>query len=72
VLSFVPALPDENPVSMKEAVRVQGLDGFEGVAADELSEGLGLVCRSHPDGAHLVQGDAYTALGERPGGLASS
>ena len=25
VLSFVPALPDENPVSMKEAARVQGL-----------------------------------------------
>ncbi len=25
VLSFVPALPDENPVSMKEAQRVQGL-----------------------------------------------
>ena len=57
-------------LGLEQAVRVHGLDGFEGVTADQLGEGVGLVRWSHPHRAHLVQGDAHAAFCERPGGLA--
>ena len=51
-------------------MRVQGIRRFECVAADQLGESIGLMRRRHPDGPHLVQRDAYTSFGERPGSLA--
>ena len=54
-------------LGLEQAVRVAELGGFEGVAADELGEPIGLVGRGRHHRAHLVQGDIDPALGERPG-----
>src|SRR5882672_8909532 len=55
--------------SLEQAVRVHRFDRFEGVAADQLGQGLGLMRRGHPDWAHLVQRHADATLGQRPRGL---
>src|SRR5205085_7508013 len=58
-------------LGFQQSVRVQGIRRFERVTADQLGESIGLMRRRHPDGPHLVQPDAYTSFGERPGSLAS-
>ncbi len=48
---------------------MRGFDRFEGVAADQLGETLGLMRRRHFDRTHLVQRYTYSPLGEGPGGF---
>ena len=43
--------------------------GAEGVGADELGQGVGLVGEGADRGAHLVQDDGHAHLGGLPGGL---
>ena len=50
---------------------MRGFDRFEGVAADQLGEAVGLMRRRYPHGAHLVEGHTQPSLGKRPGGLAA-
>src|SRR6185437_10006050 len=58
-------------LGFEQTVRVRGFDRFEGVAADELGEAVGLVGRRHFHRAHFMQGYTEASFGERPGGFAA-
>jgi len=62
--------PEPPHLGLEQAVRVRQFDRFEGVAADELGQPVGLVRGRGAVGPHLVERDGNAALGQRPGGLA--
>src|SRR5262245_167185 len=45
--------------------------GAEGIGADELGQGVGLVGLGHPGRAHFVEDDAHPGAGNLPGSLAA-
>ena len=55
---------------LEQAVGGAQLFGFERIAADQLSETIGLMGRRLTNRPHLVQRDAHTPLRQRPGSLA--
>ena len=56
-------------LGLEQAVGVGEVDGFEGVAADQLGQPVGVVGRRLDRRPHLVQGHPDAALRERPGRL---
>ena len=53
-------------LGLQQAVRVGEVHRFEGVAADQLGQTIGLMRRSPDLGTHLVQGYPDATLRERP------
>ena len=62
-------LPERPQLGLEQPVRVGELDRFEGVAADELGQPVGVVRRRLHRRPHLVQRHPDAALRERPGRL---
>src|SRR5262245_9916451 len=57
-------------VQQSDRVRAS-IVGAEGIGADELGQGVGLVGFGHPGRAHFVQDDAHPGAGDLPGSLAA-